>query len=386
VASITSKAIVIALVEGHRTNESTASFHIDSLDGIRGVAFLLVFFSHAGLRYIIPGGFGVTVFFVLSGYLITTLLRLEYDESGRIDLKAFYLRRTFRILPLFYVVMVAAVLLGWSGELSTGGYRQAVIYQALHWSNFYLITHPADAVVGGTIVLWSLAVEEHFYLIFPLLYGYTRRHLSNTAQARLLWGLCLVCLLWRCALIFGMHSNSVRTELGTDTRFDCLLFGAILAITANPALDAPRCFTRKHLKLLVPLSLACLLFTFLYRNEGFRYTLRFTLQAIALLPLFAYVILNRTSIAFRFLNSSIMVQIGVLSYALYLLHAVLLDWFSIHMHAGKVAVDAIALATALLLAKFLQISVERPFQSLRKQYSRLSRLKRESANYGDASN
>src|SRR5689334_10066848 len=83
----------------------TDGFYIPSLDGIRAAAVGLVFLAHAGLNERVPGNFGVTVFFFLSGFLITTLLRMEFDKTGRISLKAFYPRRTLRILPPMYLVL-----------------------------------------------------------------------------------------------------------------------------------------------------------------------------------------------------------------------------------------------------------------------------------------
>src|SRR5271170_6379627 len=111
---------------------------IHGLDGIRACAFLLVLGGHAGFAWI-PGGFGVTVFFFLSGYLIATLLRLEFKESGRIDLRAFYIRRAFRILPLFYLVLIAALLLRYAGQLSGSLDAPAIVSQFFQWSNYYLI-------------------------------------------------------------------------------------------------------------------------------------------------------------------------------------------------------------------------------------------------------
>src|SRR5438270_10676355 len=80
-------------------------FQIPSLDGLRAVSFMIVFLSHAGLGRFVSGGFGVTVFFFLSGYLITTLMRMEADKTGHVSLKLFYLRRAVRILPPFYIVL-----------------------------------------------------------------------------------------------------------------------------------------------------------------------------------------------------------------------------------------------------------------------------------------
>ena len=99
--------------------KTSAEFHIPSLDGIRGIAALIVFMSHAALPEIFPGAFGVTVFFFLSGYLITTLLRREYASTGKIALKPFYLRRVYRILPPLYIVLTIAVLLDVFGAFNS---------------------------------------------------------------------------------------------------------------------------------------------------------------------------------------------------------------------------------------------------------------------------
>ncbi|MBK6583475.1 MAG: acyltransferase [Gammaproteobacteria bacterium] len=82
---------------------------IASLDGIRALAVMLVFVAHAGFSHIVPGGFGVTIFFFLSGYLITTLMRVEQESTGRIRYKNFYLRRIYRIFPPLYVVLIITI-------------------------------------------------------------------------------------------------------------------------------------------------------------------------------------------------------------------------------------------------------------------------------------
>src|ERR1700733_14513831 len=107
------------------------ALHLPSLDGIRAVSFLLVFAAHAGLGDVIPGGFGVTVFFFLSGYLITTLLRIEHDATGTVSLRQFYLRRALRILPPFYLVLALAALAAWLGVIAGGLSARALLFQAL---------------------------------------------------------------------------------------------------------------------------------------------------------------------------------------------------------------------------------------------------------------
>jgi peptidoglycan/LPS O-acetylase OafA/YrhL len=349
----------------------TGAFHIPSLDGVRATAFLIVFVSHAGLKDLVPGGFGVTVFFLLSGYLITTLLRMEFEKKGSIDLRAFYIRRAFRILPLLYITLAFAIFLRVTHQ--TGGeiHATAIISQVLHWSNYYLIYRAPEAVVGGTIVLWSLAVEEHFYLLFPVVYRYINRTLDRRTQGWVLLFACAACLLWRIVLIVGMHQPPVRTELGTDTRFDGLLFGCLMAIVANPALDSSPWLSLKRIRWAALLGVAGVLFSFLYRNEAFRFTWRFTVQGVALLPLFAYVIKARGSQIFRVLNASWLAELGVLSYSLYLVHAIVLDWFTIHLHSSRPVVGSVALAAAIVIAKLLQHAVERPMQGLRRRYAKI---------------
>ncbi|MBX9895794.1 MAG: acyltransferase [Nitrosomonas sp.] len=85
--------------------DTKSNYYIPSLDGMRAVAAMLVFVSHAGWPHLIPGGFGVTIFFFLSGYLITTLLRREYESTGSISFKNFFLRRAYRIFPPLYIVL-----------------------------------------------------------------------------------------------------------------------------------------------------------------------------------------------------------------------------------------------------------------------------------------
>src|SRR5277367_989908 len=118
------------------------SSHIPSLDGLRALSFLLVFGSHAGLGKVIPGGFGVTVFFFLSGYLITTLMRKEIEQSHTVNLKHFYLRRAFRILPPFYLILLSSIALT---ELGILGHDRLQVMptasQLLHFSNFWISAH-----------------------------------------------------------------------------------------------------------------------------------------------------------------------------------------------------------------------------------------------------
>ena len=146
---------------------------IPSLDGLRAVSILIVFLAHTGMRGIVPGFFGVTVFFFLSGYLITTLLRIEFEGTGDIGLRSFYVRRAFRIWPLFYLVLIVATLLTALGAYGPPPPLDAglIFMQFAHLANYAITEH--GWYIGraqGTWVYWSLAVEEHFYLALPVVY------------------------------------------------------------------------------------------------------------------------------------------------------------------------------------------------------------------------
>ncbi len=217
-----------------------------SLDGLRALSIAVVFFAHSQLAVGIafPGGFGVTVFFFLSGFLITTLLRREYETNGSISFGKFYLRRVLRILPPFYLVLGGALIatrLLHLGTIDVAGVRA----QALHYTNYWIVTHGFDGLPGGTGVFWSLAVEEHFYLLFPLVFvGLMRSGARPERQALVLLGTCAALLAWRVVLCSRLDMldplSQQRLEIASDTRFDSILFGCILALYGNPALDPSR--------------------------------------------------------------------------------------------------------------------------------------------------
>jgi peptidoglycan/LPS O-acetylase OafA/YrhL len=331
------------------------------------MSFLLVFVAHAGLHDVVPGGFGVTVFFFLSGFLITTLLRLEHDSRGTISFSQFYLRRVLRILPPFYVVLVAAAVAAAAGIVSGGVHPQALAAQALYYANYWIVGHGYVGMPSGTGVYWSLAVEEHFYLLFPALYFLLRRFLPTTRQALVVWGLCGVVLAWRVILVYALHADSNRTYLASDTRVDSILFGCALALYGNPAMDGPSRFSAKVWKWqLLPASLLVLLFTFAYRDPSFRQSFRYTLQGIALGPLFVAAMRYPDWGPFRLLNLRAVSFVGVLSYSLYLVHHVILGVLGTEPSLSRAV---LALAASLAAAYAIYVLVEKPCARLRRRLS-----------------
>ncbi len=349
---------------------SKNAFHIPSLDGLRAVSFGIVFVAHAGLEKWVPGGFGVTVFFFLSGFLITTLMRTEFEKSGTLNLKAFYLRRVLRILPPFYFVLTIATVLTAVGFLAGELNRQAVAAQFLHYANYWIVAHGYSGQALGTGVYWSLAVEEHFYFLFPWLYLLLRRlRASHRRQAIVIWSICGLILLWRCFLVFKLGVDTDRTYLASDTRFDSILFGSALAVWNNPVLDGdPKGSPTLWKFVLLPLAICGLLVGFLWRDDQFRETARYTLQGVALMPIFICAIRWPDFLPFRVLNTKVMSFLGVLSYSLYLTHHVIV--FGVQKHLPElhgVVQGLIAFGLTLGLSYGIYLAIEKPCARLRKR-------------------
>jgi peptidoglycan/LPS O-acetylase OafA/YrhL len=290
-------------------------------------------------------------------------MRAEFDRNGSVSFRHFWLRRAFRILPPFYLVLLTAIAASLLFDPPGTLYPPAVWAQILHFTNYWIIYHGYGGQPAGTGVYWSLAVEEHFYVLFPLLYvGMRKMQLSANAQVRVLWGLCAAVLVWRCVLVLLLHVTSDdRTYMATDTRVDSILFGCALAVWNNPVIDAPKLNERLWKALLFPGALAVLLGCLLYRAPAFRETLRYTLQGVALTFIFIAAIRFSNWPPFRWLNWRPVAFVGVLSYSLYLLHYAML--FAVERNLPNVRPllqGFLALGLAFALAWIIYETIEKP--------------------------
>jgi peptidoglycan/LPS O-acetylase OafA/YrhL len=344
--------------------------HIASLDGIRASAAFLVFLSHAFDESKIPGSLGVTTFFFMSGYLITTLLRKEYEVNGHINLKHFYIRRACRILPPLYFVLtliLAITLASQTRGTLDGG---AIAAQFAHITNYYIVfAHSDEALLPSTAVLWSLAVEEHFYFIFPplILLLFSRFDLRRIAC--ILVFLCVLAAAWRLVLDVGMNAFETHLYYATDTRFDSLLFGCIMALWCNPVMDfrmpdgdAPTPTTAE--KTLLAAAIVLMALSLLYRNPTFHHVFRFSVQGLALFPMFWLAVRYPGWAPFRWLNWEPVRRFGVISYSFYLAHPF---WLSVVTpHTAGLIRALLAFALTLAFSILLYWTVERPFLQLGK--------------------
>jgi peptidoglycan/LPS O-acetylase OafA/YrhL len=336
--------------------------YLPQLDGVRALAILIVFAAHCGYGHVVPGGFGVTVFFFLSGYLITTLLRIERARTGTVSLPAFYLRRTLRILPPMYLTLLA------SGALYAAGLLDwmtvdpaAVLGQATFLTN-YPGLFGTEAVLP--VPLWSLAIEEHFYLVFPLAFVLWLGRMAPRRAGLACLGVCGAVLAIRCVNVWRLADYSLNYSW-THTRIDAILFGCCLGLWNNPVIPGDRAWRPRAWH--VGLSLAAILGTLAVRDPAFREGLRYTLQSAALFVPFAY-LLHGEGPAVRLLASRPMRQLGLWSYSFYLAHMSVVA-LMLHLVPGLhgVALMGAAFPATLLWCWGMFALVERPCARLRRR-------------------
>jgi len=345
------------------------SNRIPMLDGIRALAVILVVASHYGLGHIIPGGFGVTVFFFLSGYLITTLLLDEHREKGFLDLKGFYYRRALRILPPMYFACILGATLALTGvvdsEMTLGG----VGSQLFHYTNYYLVFSSYINVIPGLGLLWSLAVEEHFYLVFPMILVVSLKYLSFKKVGIILFIFCAFILTWRYYLDLTGASNT-RLYMATDTRIDSILFGCILALTWNP-INTNKSFVelRFHYGTIVVgiFSLVLLLYCFINRDETFRYVYRFSIQGVGLFFLFWLCIRYHSSVIFSWLDSKPLRYLGKISFSIYLLHYLVYLVINDFFMSSHLLTSVLSVIITVFLADLIYRFIEKPLGKIRRQ-------------------
>lgn len=342
---------------------------------MRALAILLVVWGHAELPYrLIRESTGVTIFFFLSGYLITTLLRREFDAWDRVSIKDFYLRRVFRIFPPLYIVLIIAVVLSLTGVIANAMTGWGALSTFTFWTNYYIIWEGRAGLPGGMNALWSLAVEEHFYLVFPLLYVVLRRWFPKRwIQAAILVALCVAIMVWRTYLL-TQGADYDRVYLATDTRADAILWGSVLAIAANPAYGEIRIPRRRWLLTPVFLGGAAVVYIVSRWPDSLGMSIGYTIQSIALAAVFVPLILAPRSVIGRVFNFRAVAWVGVASYSIYLIHRPALIIAETYISAPQVSTATIAIAATVLLSWAMLVFVDRPFGRLRRRLNRAGEI------------
>jgi len=291
---------------------------IGGLDGLRAISIAAVIALHISQRF---GGSqwvtmfspdGVSIFFVISGFLITTLLLKEFDSAGTISLKQFYLRRTFRIFPPIYTylaflliyVQFAHLTLPWSTFLS---------------SVFFVRNYSTAPDFGLTMHTWSLAVEEQFYLVWPLALIWMLSRRGKVAAAKLAIVLILVSPLLRIATkLSGIKAFDNKEWIMLHTRMDILMFGCLAALAIGTPLfeRVYRAVTRFWWLLVLEFVVLTHLLEWRF-GHLYSHVIGMTVDGAAIMFFLVWCTRNPQHPVGKFLNSKPMVEIGILSYSMY---------------------------------------------------------------------
>jgi peptidoglycan/LPS O-acetylase OafA/YrhL len=339
--------------------------HLPALDGMRAVAVFIVIFYHSSMP--IPGGVGVLVFFVLSGFLITWLLLKEADRHGTVSLRKFYIRRSLRIFPAF--TAYAALLITGLVVLEKRIVWPQVIASLLYVSNYYQALN-GDPNTGFSHT-WSLGIEEQFYVLWPsvfLLFLHQREKLVKTLATTIaaIW-------VYRLVLVFAFHVDQGYIYEAFDTRADSLLIGCLTAVLLWER-KVPQFFNWACGNVLWPaLSLTLFVASMMIEHRlgsSYRNTIGFAVDSLLVAILIPQMIAFRDSMIGGWLNWRWMRFLGVLSYSLYLYQQAAIG------QAEKVAAKLPALlhfpviiTIVLLCAMASYYVVERPALKLKERFS-----------------
>ncbi len=332
--------------------------HLPSLDGLRAISILIVVASHLLVhqgnsllvRILGSGHLGVLFFFVISGFLITTLLLKEKYKTGTISLKKFYLRRLIRIFPVAYLYLLVLLIVKLFFSINFDW--MSLLVAALYIQNLVSLKNPSEF----TGHYWSLAVEEQFYLIFPFVQKFTRRN----------YGKVLVSCLLLVLVLKYIFSNAANPPFlwGLIDNVDAILVGCIFAVLVF----ADRIPFQLLMKYKLPLHLLCIAIiasTHFLKAEFLKNTIIALAFAIVLISNLA----PSKDVVFRLLNVKVMTQIGVLSYSIYIWQ----QFFTLsdfHVWIGKINLFSFPVNLVLLgITAFLSYKYyEKPFLKFKERF------------------
>jgi peptidoglycan/LPS O-acetylase OafA/YrhL len=308
--------------------------YVPALDGLRAFAIIAVMLFHLD-RDLVPGGrYGVDLFFVLSGFLITTLLLQEWAAKGSISLVAFYQRRILRLLPaaLFFILIYLAInaTLGDSGF--NGNYPFELAVRNAFLASVYVFNWAAafGANPGlGFLHFWSLSIEEQFYLIWPVS---LLLMLKAGLEPRVTVGFTLAAFITSACVPIFLDGGLERFYYGTDFRMQGPLAGSLAAQMYVAGMVRPVTVNRIWFKSLVILALGGLSASLFYIDDTafFLFHGGHSLYAAAAALLVLACVFHEKSALAVVLSNPILTYVGRRSYSLYLWHLLWVDWFAPH--------------------------------------------------------
>ena len=342
-----------------------------ALDGLRAVAVYLVVLFHAGSSWFSGGYIGVDVFFVLSGFLVTQLLLRDITGRGQIGFGRFYARRFRRLLPAAFVALIVTAIvftaIASPAEVlaAAGSFKAAFLYV----TNWYFI-HQAAGYFGANITanpvlqFWSLAVEEQFYLLWPLALGglfLCTRRLQPTRQLQLIRTVIAIGAIASAAWALSLRTtNPNHAYYGTDTRAYELLAGALLALIPQ-LIDTTRRYQRTmRIGAAATLALLIAVATSTVHLDAIQRGIAATIITVALL---ITIETANQGLIKRALSNNAIVYLGRVSYGTYLWHWIVILVAVRTFHLGTDTTVAIACLVATALASLSYQLLEQPIRT-----------------------
>jgi len=347
--------------------------HIPALDGLRGVAILLVITHHQLVPVSLNAGFlGVDLFFVLSGFLITTLLLRESDATKSISLKNFYARRVLRLAPALVIYLTVALVV-------TYGLHPELFAQQLRlvgWSLAYLTNWRMalgwDSSLDPTAIIWSLSIEEQFYLLWPPILVLAFFFKIKRTQIAIALALLIIGIAVHRSTLLSSGADLNRLYYGTDTRADAPLVGCLIALMMPSVRLGARSKATLNFAAVVSAGMLVYWIATLTFTDRFLYRGGYTLVACATGVLIWSIAASPTTFIAKALSLYPLRWFGLISYGLYLWHWLLLRTVSFYWLAG--AFDAWArCVAAILTAAFSFYFVERQFTKFKTRFDSSSR-------------
>ena len=355
------------------------------IDGLRAIAVISVIIYHLQISLfdfpVLSGGFlGVDIFFVISGYLITSIILKELNATSKFSFLTFYERRARRILPILLVVITSSFVIGWF-LLFPSAYldlSKSILYTLGFSSNFYFFLSETEYQAVSSLFkpllhTWSLAVEEQYYIIFPviliLLYKYFKNHVFKLLTLAIVINLCLIHLTGNLKLSPPYIEDNFKFVAPTfifdfyflTSRFWELLLGSCLAYIGMNKINKNQ--NNIHNSSISLIGLVCIAVPlFLYNDDMFHPSV-FTLLPVIGVSLVIHFTTGKENIVKKMLSKKIMVGIGLISYSLYLWHYPIFAFGRINQSYDVSNLHKIIWITlAILLSIFSYFYIERPFR------------------------
>lgn len=346
---------------------------IESFDGLRGFALILVILYHTFMPYTYGGFVGVDIFFVLSGFLITLLLLQEHKKTHTIQLRKFYMRRLLRLAPAIIIVLLCYYLYGqvFLPDSKNEQVSQSALSALLYVSNIVSTYGWLD--MNHLIHTWSLSIEEQFYLLWPVALLFMLVRVNNIPRLIFIISFLIVSI-WINRILLELDGAPIRRlYFGSDTHSDGLLIGCLAAVIV---VNYSEIFTKipGWLSRLIPwipiLAVVFYIFSTLMLNTKIRFVYIWFFPLLNLVSIVLIVSLyyqSTQNIKHNLFYNPGLVWLGRISYGLYLWHPLVFGILSDNGIQG-VTVVLYGLPVAILLATSSYYFIELPVLKLKKKY------------------